>query len=208
MKSALGGDVHEDAQLAHVLFAPDGCGMGGSCTDEMWTDVEASAAVLTTQGIAIAKAVRAAPDDAGDIGERIAKDFNITEQEVWREYAAAAFPTMEEVVLSGDARRFGALSDAEEEQACRWDLQCWGDKNSLAATIACQGKIERLSRYGHEWTDSWLGAKFGRFQWVSRDEGVIRYQGDQIRFQNGFGAWIPHTYWCHYDTMNKTVLDL
>ena len=96
----------------------------------------------------------------------------------------------------------------QKEQACRWDLQCWGDKNSVDATLACERRIEDIGLYGYEWTDGFLEAKFSHFRWKDRNRGVVTYMGDKIRFQNGFGAWLPHRYWCIYDTLRKYVLDV
>ena len=31
-----------------------------------------------------------------------------------------------------------------------------------------------------------------------RKTGTVTYIGDQIKFQNGFGAWIQHTYQCEF----------
>ncbi|MDA1380576.1 hypothetical protein PCI56_13395 [Plesiomonas shigelloides subsp. oncorhynchi] len=35
---------------------------------------------------------------------------------------------------------------AQAEAECRQDLQCWGDKNSLAASMKCDQEIERLAK--------------------------------------------------------------
>ncbi len=88
------------------------------------------------------------------------------------------------------------------------DLQYWGDKHSLRATRPCQRVIEQLAKYDYEWTDGWLGTKFGSFAWKDRKSGVLTYFGSEIKFQNGFGAWQKMNYACDYDPKTETVLDV
>ena len=92
---------------------------------------------------------------------------------------------------------------AAEDAACRSDLQCLGDKYSLKAASYCKDHIQNLSDYAHKWTDGLFGAKFPMFGWQSKANGIVRYHGDSIQFQNAFGAWVNHKYWCDYDTVNE-----
>lgn len=94
-----------------------------------------------------------------------------------------------------------------QEEACRADLQCWGDRKSLSATQACRNPIEGLAKLNYRWTDGWLESKLSRFSWNDRDKLIITYWGDKIEFQNGFGGWIAHTYKCIYDTENDLVIE-
>lgn len=98
-----------------------------------------------------------------------------------------------------------ARRGSSKELACRQELQCWGDKHSLRATLACQPLIENSARYNYEWTDGWLGAKLTRFRWKKRKAGLISYYGDKVKFQNGFGAWVRMAYWCDYNPASKTA---
>ncbi len=102
---------------------------------------------------------------------------------------------------------WGKPTDKEKEESkekrCRQDIQCWGDKHSLAATFACQPLIEARAKYDYKWTDGWFGAKLQRFRWKDRKVGSVSYTGDQIKFQNGFGAWQKVTYWCDYNPKTK-----
>ena len=84
-------------------------------------------------------------------------------------------------------------------------MQCWGDKHSLRATIACEPVIEAQAKYDYEWTDGWLDSKFDRFGWKDKPNGVLAFRGDKIKFQNGFGAWQHMTYWCVYDPDTKSA---
>lgn len=87
-----------------------------------------------------------------------------------------------------------------EEARCRRDLECWGNKNSLAATFKCQDEIEKKANKQAEWTDGVLGSKFSRFRWKDQRKGVMTFIGDKLKYQNGFGAWQYHSYQCDYDT--------
>ena len=93
-----------------------------------------------------------------------------------------------------------------EDAACRHNLQCWGDRHNLGASMTCDDAVERLANYATEWTDGYFEAKFGRFRWKDETRGVITYVGDKIRFQNGFGAWQNYIYECDFDTLNMTAL--
>ena len=146
----------------------------------LWGDYESDAVFRNS--------IDYAPDGCGWSGDPCA-------QPIWTDLRSGSIPA--------DLMAFGALTDADkdasEDIACRQDLRCWGDKHSLAATFACQPLIESLAKYAFKWTDGWLGAKLERFRWKDRTEGSISYTGDEIQFQNGFGAWSRMTYWCHYN---------
>jgi len=97
---------------------------------------------------------------------------------------------------------------AEEYELCKTSLQCWGDKHSLSATFASQKIIERHAKFQFKWTDGWLGSKMTHFRWENIEQSTITYFGDQIQFQNTFGAWQYMTYQCDYDPINEKVLDV
>lgn len=98
---------------------------------------------------------------------------------------------------------WGTPTDAELEASkdlrCRQDLQCWGGEHQMLATFACQPLVEAAAQYSYEWTDGFLGSKFGRWRWEDRAAGTLAYTGNSVKFQNGFGAWQNMTYWCEYD---------
>lgn len=94
------------------------------------------------------------------------------------------------------------ISDAE----CRLTLECWGERHSLRAGILCDDHVANLARNNYEWTDGWLEPKFSHYRWKDRAAGEITYVGDKIRFQNGFGAWIIHTYECDLSGDGQTPL--
>lgn len=94
------------------------------------------------------------------------------------------------------------LSDAE----CMKDLQCWGDRQSISASVRCQEPIEKLAKYSHKWTDGVLEPKMSHFRWANKEKGQVTVIGDKIQFQNGFGAFQNHIYECDYDPTLQAVL--
>ena len=218
-------DTAEDA-MAKISYAPDGCGVSGSdCTGEMWTDAAASDGVVTATQEVIRKDWDANRDrfkDADGLVEEprlyqfLADKHSMTTEAVRAEMLGFAEATLGGMLtgkmeLPDDVRTKGELTEEEkaqsEEIACRFDLQCWGDKHNLRAARPCQLAIENLALYDYEWTDGWLGAKFARFAWKDREAGTIAHRGSEIKFQNAFGAWRRSSYWCDYDPNTQTVLD-
>lgn len=97
---------------------------------------------------------------------------------------------------------------AEKYEACKTDLQCWGDRHSFSAIVASQDIIERMAKYDFEWVDGFWGVKLTRFSWLDKSQLTLRYYGDQIKLQNGFGAWQRYIYVVDYDPINDRVLDV
>jgi hypothetical protein len=93
-----------------------------------------------------------------------------------------------------------------QEKLCRSDLDCWASKWQSRAGLDCRRPIELLAKNNFQWTDGFSEPKLPRAQWLSKDGGTLRFYGSAIKFQNGFGAWIIHTYECDYDPASRTVL--
>ena len=212
-------DMAPDA-VARIDYAPDKCGISGEgrdCTDRVWTNAYASDVIFTPRQQQIIVAWRTHQNRFKELD----KDFGFTTINEGRlkEFLAEQFVTdtgeitsamhqsiasvfRKEMAIPDHLERLGHLSDEEKKEAdeiaCRASLQCWGDKHSMRATVACRPLIESLARYDYKWTVGWLGAKLERFSWKDRKEGSISYTGNKIKFQNGFGAWQNMTYWCHY----------
>ena len=214
--------------VARIDYAPDKCGVSGEdCTDRVWTDAHASDVVFTPEQERIYTAWESNKDRFKELDEDfgfetvneerlktfLAERFATTPDEIFNamvQVTASAF--QQEVTIPPRLERLGHLNDQEqaeaEDKACRASLQCWGNKHSVAASVHCPDYIERLAQYDHEWTDGWLGSKFSRFAWKDRKNGSVTYIGDQIKYQNGFGAWVPHTYQCDFDPLQREVLDV
>lgn len=93
-----------------------------------------------------------------------------------------------------------------DDATCRKDLQCWGDKQSIPASVYCKDPVARLAKYSARWTDGVLEPKFSRFRWLDQSRGTMTFIGDKIEFQNGFGAFQAHIYECDFDPANNMVL--
>ena len=94
-----------------------------------------------------------------------------------------------------------AETEAGKEHICRNDLKCWGYRHRGDAISTCTPLIEGMAKYTYKWT----GSKFESFTWKDRIAGTVAYQGNKIRFQNGFSAWQNMSYWCIYNPATKTA---
>ena len=137
---------------------------------------------------AIKNSIDYAPDGCGWTGDPCS-------QPLWTDLFKGKIP--EDLLAYGQST--DEEQDTAEELRCRQDLQCWGDKHAFKATLVCEPMIEQRALHGYEWTDGWFGAKLERFRWNDREAGTLSYTGDEVKFQNGLGAWRQMTYWCHYD---------
>ena len=74
------------------------------------------------------------------------------------------------------------------------------------AEVRCPSHIEDLAKYDHEWTDGILGPKFARASDLGG--GLVMYSGDEVKFQNGFGAWQKMSYSCTIQVNNLAVIEV
>lgn len=95
-----------------------------------------------------------------------------------------------------------------DDATCKKDLQCWGDKHSIAAGVYCKDPVGSLAKYSVRWTDGMLEPKFSRFRWLNQADGTLTFLGDKIEFQNGFGAFQKHIYECDFNPATNKVLDV
>ena len=214
--------------IARIDYAPDKCGVSGeNCTGRVWAEAHASDAIFTPEQARIYVAWENNEDRFKEMDHDfgfevinedrlkafLAKRFNTTGEDISEKFLEASMSSVsqQEMTIPHRLEIRGHLSEQEEVEgeavACRASLQCWGDTHSTVASIYCPDHIERLAIYDDEWTDGWLESKFSRFSWKDRQKGVVTYFGDQIKFQNGFGAWIHHTYQCDFDSIKEEVLD-
>lgn len=91
-------------------------------------------------------------------------------------------------------------------EECRKDLQCWAKKNNVDATIQCKKQIEKLAKWSVKWNDGFLESTFSRIDWIDQKNGTLRYIGDKLELQNGFGAWQPHIYLCEFDPNHNAII--
>lgn len=109
---------------------------------------------------------------------------------------------------SGEGDSSAPAAPKVDDATCRADIQCWGDKHTVAVGLYCKEPVERLAKYSARWTDGMLEPKFSRFRWLNESQGTITYIGDKIEFQNGFGAFQKHVYECDFNPVTKQVLDV
>ena len=85
------------------------------------------------------------------------------------------------------------------------DMAC-REKFATEAEVKCPRHIEDLAKYDYEWTDGVLGMKFT----TARDNGggLVTYGGDEVKFQNGFGAWQKMNYSCTIQVNNLAVIEV
>lgn len=101
-----------------------------------------------------------------------------------------------------------SASPTISDEECRKSLKCWGEKHDASAAVRCRGPVERLAKNDFEWADGWTEPKFSHYRWKNAQTGELTYIGDKIKFQNGFGAWIYHTYECDLDATGARVTDV
>jgi len=120
-----------------------------------------------------------------------------------KQSTATTSTTPEQIAAKAEAKRqedeAKAKAKAEETARCRADQKCWTDKAMWSGKYDCQKAIERLAKYDFKWTDGWLDFKFSHYHWRDWNKQIITLSGDKIQFQNGFGAWTRHPYYCDVD---------
>ena len=76
------------------------------------------------------------------------------------------------------------------------------------ATTDCKPAIEQQATLDVKWADGFLTPMFGRLAWGNDSHTQVRFIGDKVEFQNGYGAYTPMTYFCVYDTSAKKVISV
>lgn len=85
---------------------------------------------------------------------------------------------------------------------------CIADEYMSWAAGPCKRSIERHAKHQAEWLDGWTTPLFTKYLVDESNKSQITYIGDQVKFQNGFGAWTRMTYLCTYDTKRKAVTNV
>lgn len=134
------------------------------------------------------------------IGMGYVDDYSSTQR------AQRAQRVAQAAVIDAEHQKVRDAQQKVADAACRPSLNCWGSKHRIAAIIQCRAPIEKLAPNQYEWTDGWLEPKLRFSQWLNPERGIVRYNGDKIKFQNVFGAWIFQRYECDYDTLQDTAL--
>lgn len=96
----------------------------------------------------------------------------------------------------------------KEDEACRQDLRCIGEKHLADASVYCKDPIEAQAAHDVKWTDGTFELKMSHYRWSNADKTAVTYIGDKVSFQNGFGAFTPMTYLCTLDVDDNRVIDV
>ena len=50
-----------------------------------------------------------------------------------------------------------------------------------------------------------MNPDFSKYEWKKKPKDIVAYFGEDVKFQNGFGAWARMTYWCSYNPETKAA---
>ena len=101
-----------------------------------------------------------------------------------------------------------AAERKKETAACQTNLNCWANKQPAIVLMLCQQNIERFANYDVRWTAKRFSDVLPKYKWADKDNGIVRYFGDSVQFQNGFGAWQNYLYSCDFDPSTQKVVDI
>ena len=105
----------------------------------------------------------------------------------------------------GNAYEDGIRTEPPPE-SCLDDWECWLERHRHDARLACEIAIERQAKYEFEWTHGFFGRPFPRVV-RGQPRHVLQLSGDDIKFLNGLGNWLPHVYRCDFDPRSGRVVD-
>ena len=102
--------------------------------------------------------------------------------------------------------------DEEEQRAkeenCKQDLSCWAEKHISYAGSYCDDQIQSRAQYEYKWENSWYENIFSHYKWKNKNNGILTYIGNKVKFQNGFGAFKTMHYECDFNPYTKEVLSV
>lgn len=155
-------------------------------------------------------------DDAKKLGFADAADrteataAGITDAKLWTDLKSKREQEEATRIATEKAARDEKIAAYEraQEEKCRNEIQCIGDKKHIEATFACRKFVENLAENDYQWVDGWSESKFSHLRFKNLKHDTITYSGDKIQFQNGIGNWIRHTYECDYNIDDKSVVDV
>lgn len=129
------------------------------------------------------KATAAGFDSAQD--KRDAERAGISLPEIWRQQRTGQLAKW---------RAEEAASAAAKEQDCVADEGCFTKRYEVDARQKCQPALEAYAKFDLKWSIE----PFFFSAYVDRREGTIRYSGNSLQLQNGFGTWQRYRYECLY----------
>lgn len=96
----------------------------------------------------------------------------------------------------------------ERKDSCKSELDCWGEKNRIAAEVNCKNNIVALSQFSAHWTNGFNAPLFSHFRWLDKNRETITYLGDKIEFRNEMGTYQNFVYECDFDPLSFKVLNV
>jgi hypothetical protein len=107
-----------------------------------------------------------------------------------------------------DKQKIQTAERKKETAACKASLDCWANRETVIALMLCKQNIVRFANYDIRWTAERFGEVLPKYKWADRDNGIVRYFGDSVQLQNGFGAWQNYLYSCDFDPSTQKLVDV
>lgn len=92
------------------------------------------------------------------------------------------------------------------EAECAPGQPCWPTRHQSAAMLACKPHIEARAKNQARWPHGYPEPVYAEA--LDDPAGGVVYLGDDVQFQNGFGAWTWYIYACHYDPTTRRAIRL
>lgn len=109
--------------------------------------------------------------------------------------AAAREKAAEEAVAAAEERR--------GDEICFSDDKCLTTRFETDARNQCRPVVEAYAKYDFSWTGSPYFFAYG----IDRSAGTIRYSGNSLKLQNGFGVWQRYRYECLYSFRQRKLVN-
>ena len=95
-----------------------------------------------------------------------------------------------------------------EDKRCLRDASCAAKRSDwkIDGFPKCFRQIEDQALFDYDWTAG-VNSRFDEVV-IQINGKAVRYLGDQVRFQNEYGAWRRMAYDCLYDPINERVIDV
>jgi len=199
------------AQIGQLSYTPDGKGINGKEDVKIW-NIRISDQEPTQEHI---KIMRASGQNSNKFKDKdglvvedklksfLANKFKLSIEEIDEAAISilSTYPGEKDTYQYDESMKYEILGTKSSDSvknpesfnmsACQRDLQCWGDKHSIAAAVICAPYIEKIAKYDFEWTDGLLDGKFPYFRWKNKTKGVLTYIGDKIRMVLELGNESP-----------------
>lgn len=76
------------------------------------------------------------------------------------------------------------------------------------AESVCPKLVERMAKYGFQWVEGLTVFKIEPRHEKTEKSHLVKFFGDKVKFQNGFGAWSNMVYVCTFDLSQRKIVDV